>query len=174
MVKFFGWFVGLLVALFLLELTPPVQTYFVVPWTNMLASISTSIVTLFDPNVVATGNVMRNNVNGFAVGIEAGCNGVEAAIVLIAAMLAFPAPWRYRAIGIVIGIVAVQLLNIVRVISLFYIGQWDFAVFEWAHQYVWQALIMLDVLVVWLVWVRRVPHAGGTAAPPGPPALAAG
>ena len=51
-----------------------------------------------------------------------------------------------------------QVLNIVRVISLFYLGQWDFAVFEWAHLYVWQALIMLDVLVVWLIWVRRVPR----------------
>ena len=53
--------------------------------------------------------------------------------------------------------VAVQLLNVVRVISLFYIGQWNFDVFEWAHLYVWQALIMLDVLIVWLIWVRRVP-----------------
>jgi exosortase H (IPTLxxWG-CTERM-specific) len=173
MIRFFAWFVGLLVLLFLLELTPPVQAYFVTPWTSMLASISTSIVTLFDANVVADGNVMRNTVNGFAVVIAAGCNGVEAAIVLIAAMLAFPAPWLYRAIGIAIGIAAVQILNIVRVISLFYIGQWDFAVFEWAHQYVWQALIMLDVLVVWLVWVRRVPLAPD-ATPPGPPALAAG
>lgn len=173
MIKFFAWFVGMLVVLFLLELTPPVQTYFVMPWTNMLATISTFIVTLFDPNVVASGNVMRDNVNGFAVAIEAGCNGVEAAIVLVAAMLAFPAPWRYRILGIGIGIAAVQLLNIVRVISLFYIGQWDFAVFEWAHQYVWQALIMLDVLIVWLIWVRRVP-AGADGAPPGPPALAAG
>ena len=174
MIRFFAWFVGLLTLLFLLELTPPVQAYFVMPWTNMLASISTSIVTLFDPNVVASGNVMRNNVNGFAVAIEAGCNGVEAAIVLVAAMLAFPAPWRYRILGIAIGIAAVQLLNIVRVISLFYIGQWDFSVFEWAHQYVWQALIMLDVLVVWLIWVRRVPSGDGPAAPGPPPALATG
>ena len=29
--------------------------------------------------------------------------------------------------------------------------------FEWAHLYVWQALIMLDVLIVWLVWVRTLP-----------------
>jgi exosortase H (IPTLxxWG-CTERM-specific) len=174
MIRFFAWFVGLLVVLFLLELTPPVQAYFVVPWTNMLASISTFLVTLFDPSVVASGNVMRDTVNGFAVAIEAGCNGVEAAIVLVAAMLAFPAPWRYRAIGIAIGIAAVQILNIVRVISLFYIGQWDFAVFEWAHQYVWQALIMLDVLVVWLIWVRRVPAAADAAPPSPPPALAPG
>jgi hypothetical protein len=31
-------------------------------------------------------------------------------------------------------------------------------VFEWAHLYVWQALIMLDVLVVWLLWVRTLPR----------------
>jgi exosortase/archaeosortase family protein len=52
----------------------------------------------------------------------------------------------------------VQGLNIVRVISLFYLGQWNFSVFEWAHLYVWQALIMLDVLIVWLVWVRLLPR----------------
>ena len=173
MVRFFVLFVVLLAVMFGLELTPWAQQFLVVPWTNALAAISTSIVTLFDANVVASGNVMRNTANGFAVAIEAGCNGVEAAIVLVAAMLAFPAPWSYRALGIAIGIAAVQILNIVRVISLFYIGQWDFAVFEWTHQYVWQALIMLDVLVVWLIWVRRIPPASD-ASPPGPPALAAG
>jgi len=68
-------------------------------------------------------------------------------------------------------VVAVQLLNVVRVISLFYIGQWNREAFEWAHQYVWQALIMLDVLIVWLIWVRRVPRDGDEAVPP--PALAA-
>jgi hypothetical protein len=47
----------------------------------------------------------------------------------------------------------------VRVISLFYLGQWDYQIFEWAHLYVWQALIMLDVLVVWLIWVRTLPRA---------------
>jgi exosortase H (IPTLxxWG-CTERM-specific) len=57
-----------------------------------------------------------------------------------------------------IGIIAVQGLNIVRVISLFYLGQWNFNVFEWAHLYVWQALIMLDVLVVWLLWIRTLPR----------------
>ena len=170
MARFFVAFLVLLAVLFAVELTPWAQAYFVVPWTNALAAISTSVVTLFDPNVVASGKVIRSTTNGFAVSIEAGCNGVEATLVLCAAILAFPAPWRHKLAGLAIGVVAVQLLNIVRVISLFYIGQWDFAVFEWAHQYVWQALIMLDVLIVWLIWVRRVPAAD--IAPP--PALAAG
>ena len=170
MARFFVVFLILLAVLFAVELTPWAQAYFVVPWTNALAAISTSIVTLFDPNVVASGKVIRSTTNGFAVSIEAGCNGVEATLVLCAAILAFPAPWRHKLAGLAVGVVAVQLLNIVRVISLFYIGQWDFAVFEWAHQYVWQALIMLDVLIVWLIWVRRVPAADDAP----PPALAAG
>ena len=174
MIRFFVLFVVVLAVLFGLELTPWAQEWFVVPWTNTLATISTSIVTMFDPNVVATGKVIRSATNGFAVSIEAGCNGVEATLVLLAAMLAFPAPWRHKIVGFIIGVLAVQLLNIVRVISLFYLGQWNFEAFEWAHLYVWQGLIMLDVLIVWLIWVRRVPRGGDDRLPPAaPPALAA-
>lgn len=170
MIRFFLLFLVLQAAFFGAELTPWVQEYFVVPWTNQLANISATLVTLFDPNVAAAGKVLRSTTNGFAVSIEAGCNGVEATIVLLAAILAFPAPWKNKLIGLLAGTVAVQGLNVIRVISLFYLGQWDIHVFEWAHLYVWQALIMLDVLIVWLVWVRtlpRAPDAGGSGE--GPP-----
>ena len=110
--------------------------------------------------------------NGFAVSIEAGCNGVEATIVLLAAILAFPAPWKHKLVGVAAGIVAVQGLNVLRVISLFYLGQWNRDVFEWAHLYVWQALIMLDVLIVWLVWVRTLPPVERDAGAGPPPASA--
>ena len=169
MLRFFVTFVAVLAVLFGFELTPPAQRYFVVPWTDALAAISAWLVTLFDPGVTATGNVLRSGANGFAVSIEAGCNGVEATLVLAAAMLAFPAPWRRKLAGLAVGIVAVQGLNIIRVLSLFYLGQWNYRVFEWAHLYVWQALIMLDVLIVWLVWVRLLPRSEDSHDRPGGP-----
>jgi exosortase H (IPTLxxWG-CTERM-specific) len=164
MVRFFIWFLILQAGLFGLELTPWAQKWFVVPWTDTLAAISAGIVKVFDPHVVSQGKVLQNTTNGFAVSIEAGCNGVEATIVLIAAILAFPASWKRKLIGLAAGIVAVQGLNIARVISLFYLGQWNFNAFEWAHLYVWQALIMLDVLIVWLLWVRTLPRGAPVAA----------
>jgi len=164
MVRFFIWFLIMQAGLFGLELTPWAQKWFVVPWTDTLAAISAGIVKVFDPHVVSQGKVLQNTTNGFAVSIEAGCNGVEATIVLIAAILAFPASWKRKLIGLAAGIVAVQGLNIVRVISLFYLGQWNFNAFEWAHLYVWQALIMLDVLIVWLLWVRTLPRGAPVAA----------
>jgi exosortase H (IPTLxxWG-CTERM-specific) len=159
MVRFFLAFLVLQALLFGTELTPWGQRWFVVPWTDTLAAISADIVKVFDPGVMADGKVLQSGSNGFAVSIEAGCNGVEATIVLVAAILAFPAPWRSKLVGLAVGVVAVQGLNIIRVISLFYLGQWSFDAFDFAHQYVWQALIMLDVLIVWLLWVRTLPRA---------------
>lgn len=157
MLRFFILFIIILIALFVAELTPPVQRAVVLPWTEALARISAGLITLFDPHVVSLGKILRSTTNGFAVSIEAGCNGVEATIILLSAIVAFPAPWKYRLIGIAAGFAAIQGLNLVRVISLFYIGQWNMAVFEWAHLYIWQALIMFDALIVWLLWIRMMP-----------------
>ncbi|MDR2711212.1 MAG: exosortase H [Burkholderiales bacterium] len=158
MVRFFILFVVLIAVLFGLELTPWAERWLVDPWTIALARISTWLVALFDGQVEVSGRVIRSLSNGFGVSIERGCNGVEATLVLVSAMLAFPASWKHKISGIVSGFVAVQALNIVRVISLFYLGQWNYQAFEWAHLYVWQALIMLDVLIVFLVWIRLLPR----------------
>ena len=174
MLRFFILFVVILVTLFAAELTQPVQNAVVLPWTGALARISAGLITLFDSNVAAYGKILQSTTNGFAVSIEAGCNGIEAAVVLIAAMLAFPAPWKHRVLGILVGLTAVQVLNIVRVISLFYLGQWNMTVFEWAHLYLWQALIMLDVLIVWLVWIRMLPPSSSSSDVPPPPPAGAG
>jgi len=40
---------------------------------------------------------------------------------------------------------------------LFYLLQWNPVWFEWVHLYFWQALIMLDGLIVYLFWVRMLP-----------------
>ena len=157
MIRFLVLFLVIQLALFTAELTPPIQKLVVVPFTEAIAAISAWLVTLFDPDVVSSGIVLFDRQSKFAVSIEAGCNGVEATIVLVAAMVAFPAPWRMKLIGIAAGFIAIQAMNLVRIISLFYIGQWNDTVFEWAHLYIWQALIMLDVLFVFLIWLRFLP-----------------
>ena len=113
----------------------------------------------FDPGVVADGSTITQPSNGFAVTILAGCNGIEAMIILAAALLAYPAPLKHKVLGLAAGIAAIQVLNLVRIVSLFYIGQWNRDVFEWAHLYAWQVLIMLDALIVWLLWLKTLPRA---------------
>jgi exosortase H (IPTLxxWG-CTERM-specific) len=157
MLRFALLFTVLLITLFTLELLPLGQQWVVIPFTELIANVSVWIIQFFDQGVSAYGIVVQDKASGFAVSIEAGCNGVEASIVLIAAMLAFPASWRLKLIGVGIGILAIQVMNLLRIITLFYLGQWSQTAFEWAHLYIWQSLIILDVLVVFLIWLRFLP-----------------
>lgn len=177
MLRFFLLFIVLQLSLFGVNMLSWVQMHLVLPWTALLAHSCAVLVKMFDASAASAGKVLWNTVTGFGVSIEPGCNGIEACIVLFAAIVAFPATWRHKLIGLGAGLVAVQGLNIVRVISLFYLGQWSTPVFNFAHEYLWQALIMLDVLVVWLLWVRAgnksqqslPPSDEPPSSPPGPP-----
>jgi len=154
MYKFIFIFITCLLVLFTIELLNPVQATVIQPFTAGLAWVSASVILPFDDTVISTGRILRDSVTGFAVSIESGCNGVEASIVLIAGVLAFPATWSQRVIAIVLGFAAIQGLNILRIISLFYLGQWNFDIFEWTHLYLWPVLIMLDVLLVFAIYLR--------------------
>jgi exosortase H (IPTLxxWG-CTERM-specific) len=154
MLRFVTTFLLILIGLFTLEMLSPVQEHVITPFTSMLAHLSAVLILPFDNSVVAYGKILQFKDSGFAVSIEAGCNGVEATIVLIAAIGAFPANWRARLIAIGLGFLAIQVLNIVRIISLFYLGNWNLEYFSWIHLYLWPALIMLDVLVVFIVYLR--------------------
>jgi exosortase H (IPTLxxWG-CTERM-specific) len=152
--RFLPIFFGVQLGLFALVQVALVKQYLVLPWTGLLARTCASIVTLFDANAAAMGKVLWNPATGQGVSIEPGCNGVEAYIILVAAIAAFPSTWRDRLWGLVLGFSAIQGINVLRVISLFYLGQWSEAAFHLFHTYLWQGLIMLDVLVFWLVWAR--------------------
>lgn len=150
-------FLLILGALFVAELLQPVDHYVIEPFTGAIAHVCAWLVSTFDPHAFAMGKELHSTTNGFAISIERGCNGIEAVIILISAMLAYPAPWRYKLLGIGAGFVAIQALNLVRIISLFYLGQWNRTWFDWFHLYLWQALIVLDALVAFLVWLRWLP-----------------
>ena len=158
MLRFLIFFLIIQSVLFGVEMLQPVQSAIILPWTSLLADVSGALMSAFDPNIATTGKVVSSTLNGFAVSIEPGCNGVEAMLILLAAIIAFPSPLLYKLKGLFWGFMAIQGMNLLRIISLFYLGQWSQTLFDWAHLYIWQALIMLDPLVVFLVWIHYLPR----------------
>ena len=154
MFRFLAIFLLLLTSLFFIELQEPIQQKLIDPFTSSLARASVIIIMLFDENVTTHGRIIQSTVNFFSVSIEAGCNGVEAAIVLFSAILAFPAKIIHKAIAVILGLITIQILNVARIISLFYLGQWNMDLFSWVHLYLWPVLIMLDVLLVFLIYLN--------------------
>jgi len=181
MLRFAVLFCLLLVGLFTLEVLDPVDRHVILPFTTGLAHFTTGLISLFDKDAEAIGKMIRSTDVPFAVSIERGCNGVEALIILFSAVFAFPATLRQKLIGFAFGFLAIQGLNIVRIVSLFYIGKWEQSQclpdvacskvwFDWFHMYLWQALIILDALVSWLLWLRWLPRSRTGANSPLAPA----
>jgi len=158
MLRFILAFIICLAVLFTAELLQPVQTYVILPFTSAVAHVSAGLMQLFDHGVVAQQNDILDAATGSGIEIVAGCNGVEAVLILVSAVLAFPAPWKHKLIGIGLGFLAIQALNLVRIISLFYLHEHAPVWFDWFHLYLWQALIILDALVFWLIWLRWLPR----------------
>lgn len=173
MLRFLLIFVTSLLVLFTLDVLTVVEVHFVDPFNALLATVSAKLIALFGGDAISQGKVIISIGTGLAVSIERVCNGIEAVIILVSAMIAFPARFTHKLIGIVVGTLAIQALNLVRIISLYYLHQWNSVWFEWFHSYIWQALIVLDALVMFLLWLRYLPRPA--AAPvSGPPAADAG
>ena len=86
------------------------------------------------------------------------CGAIEIMAIFIAAVLAFPATWRSRLIGMMIGIPLMYGVNIFRLFCLAIIGAMDPTRkwFIFAHEYVWQAVFIIFVVAVWMAWVEYV------------------
>jgi len=160
---FLAKFLALLVALYALVAWNPVNDAVIVPFTAAIARVSGFLLNALGEKVSVAGTEIRSG--NFGVQIENGCNGVEAALLFGSAVLAFPAPWRRRLIGLVGGFVAIQLLNFVRVVSLFWIGAHHPALFSSSHTVLWQSVIVLASVLLFLFWASRgeKPRAAGTA-----------
>jgi len=131
----------------------PVNDRVIVPFTAGVAHVSAAALNALGENVTVAGTQLR--AAGFSVDIENGCNGVETALLFCSAVLAFPASWRARVAGLLLGFVAIQLLNLVRVVTLFWIGHHRPALFSAAHTVLWQSAVVIAGVLLFLLWTSR-------------------
>ncbi|HSX61742.1 MAG TPA: exosortase H [Tahibacter sp.] len=169
MLRFLAIFVASLLVLFTLDVLTVVEVHVIDPFNALLATVSAKLIALFGGDAISQGKIILSVSTGLAVSIERVCNGIEAVIILASAMIAFPARFTHKLVGIALGTLAIQALNLVRIISLYYLHQWSSVWFEWFHSYIWQALIVLDALVMFLLWLRYLPRPARAEPPADPP-----
>ena len=159
-IQFLVLFVVLLGAGFTLISVHWVNDHVIEPFTGGIAHASGAALNLLGQNVTMQGTVIRNA--RFAVNIRNGCNGVEAMLIFLAAVLAFPASWKSRLAGLGLGILAIQVVNLVRVVALFLTGIYFPKIFDTSHTVIWQTIVILFGVVLWIFWANRF------ATPPAP------
>jgi exosortase H (IPTLxxWG-CTERM-specific) len=152
-VGFLGRFVLLLIVFYFIVASRPVNDHVIVPFTAGIAAASGQVLRMIGEPASVAGTEIHSGT--FGVNIENGCNGVETALLLAAAVLAFPAGWRQRLVGFFLGFVAIQILNLIRVVSLVWIGRHRPTLFDSSHTVIWQSAVVLFGVLLFLVWASR-------------------
>ncbi len=133
----------------------PVNDHVIVPFTEGITSISAAMLRgIGQVAEVSEGTLIRTT--GFIVDVKNGCNGIEAIILLIAAIGAYPAPIKQRLFGIIAASIALQAINIVRIAMLVWLGAHYPDIFQLFHVAVWQTVIILISVLLFLLWSSRI------------------
>jgi exosortase H (IPTLxxWG-CTERM-specific) len=152
-IQFLVLFIVLLGGGFALVAWQPVNDGFVEPFTAGIAKVSAKILDLLGQETTMNGTRVYGR--NFAVDIENGCNGIEAMIIFLSATLSFPASWKARMTGLVIGAIGIQIVNLVRVVALFLTGVYFPSLFDSSHTVVWQTVVILFAVLLWIFWAQR-------------------
>ena len=156
--RFVGTFV-LLMALFYGLTFVPLLSKRVLPYYMQLnARASVVILNILGEGASANGTAVISP--RYSVDIRHGCDAIEPSALFIAAVLAFPGRWLSKLPGLLAGTVVLAIINLVRIVSLFYTGIYKPRWFEAMHVDVWQPVFILLALTLWVFWALWATRGG--------------
>jgi exosortase H (IPTLxxWG-CTERM-specific) len=124
-------------------------------WTAAYLRLYTRVVAwpigVFDPHVSAHGNLLAGR---FSMQIVKSCDAMEGNILFTSALLAFPAPWRRKAVALVVGLQALMGLNLVRLFVLYWVGVYAPSAFEFLHLDVWPLVMIASAAIDFVLCIR--------------------
>jgi exosortase/archaeosortase family protein len=89
--------------------------------------------------------------------VNRGCDGTGAALIVIAAIAAFPARWSARWPGILVGLAGVYAINAVRIATLLWAAVHRPTWLDTLHVDVWQPAMMVFSFGLFLLWSLTLP-----------------
>ena len=86
--------------------------------------------------------------------IEEGCDAIAPAILYIISVAIFPIATKTKWKGLIYGLLAIAVLNIIRIVTLFLTGIYAPSLFEFMHVDFWQAIFIVFTVGLWIYWMK--------------------
>jgi exosortase H (IPTLxxWG-CTERM-specific) len=150
-IVFVARFFAALIVFYLVIASNPVNDHVIVPFTELIVHTTAFVLRGMHEPIEVVGTVIRTSPR-FALDVRNGCNAVEAMMLLAAAMIAFPATLRSRLTGLLVASAAIQIVNLVRISSLVWLGEHHREAFDIVHVAVWQTIVILFALTMFVFW----------------------
>lgn len=122
------------------------------PYLAFIARLTGGILRVLGQDTTVTDTAIRSP--EFSMGIVRGCDAIEPMAALVAAVVASPAAMWTKIPGILVGTLAFLVVNLVRLVSLFYVGIYFPNAFEVVHLDIWQVAFIALIICFWAIWFR--------------------
>jgi exosortase H (IPTLxxWG-CTERM-specific) len=116
------------------------------------AQVSNWILVMFGQHSHVTGSTISGPVA--TISIMRGCDALDPILVLCAGILAYPSSWRRKVIGLVLGVAAMFIMNVVRILSLYVIELKAPTLFDPVHLDIWPVIFVSLAVLLWFAWMR--------------------
>lgn len=70
--------------------------------------------------------------------------------------MAYPASWKERGYGLLIGLIVINVINIVRIVILGYVLMNHKSIFDVMHNYITQNIMIVFVFLLFLVYLNLI------------------
>jgi exosortase/archaeosortase family protein len=154
--RFVGLFALLMGVFYVASITSWFEDLVWVPYLRLNADVSNGILRLLGQDVTVDDRTISSL--RCTILVERGCDAIYPAALYLAAVLAFPVSGRSKLPGVLIGAPALLVINLIRIVSLYFVAAYWRRAFEMMHLEVWQALFIFLAVLFWGIWAWWATH----------------
>jgi exosortase H (IPTLxxWG-CTERM-specific) len=124
-------------------------------YSRMIVIITSAVLSVLGMPVTHSGTLIH--LPTVTLDVVFGCNGLDAAMIFAIAVIAYPAPWKKKLIGIAGGFAVLQVINIIRIVILAYLANSGVHLtqyFEYIHLYVAQGMMIAISLGIFFLYLN--------------------
>ena len=84
------------------------------------------------------------------------CNGLEVFVLYIGFIICMPSSFWRKTKYIILGILLLDVINILRCVGLIYLKEYFDVYFDFAHHYLFKAAVYTATLIIWGYFARKI------------------
>lgn len=84
------------------------------------------------------------------------CNGLELMVLYVGFIICMPALFWRKIKYIILGLITLHLINIIRCVGLIYLREYYHQYFDFAHHYLFNAMVYTGTLLIWMLFSRKI------------------
>ncbi|KAB1067347.1 hypothetical protein F6U93_11220 [Tamlana haliotis] len=84
------------------------------------------------------------------------CNGLELMVLYIGFIICMPSKFWRKVKYIILGLIVLDAINILRCVGLIYLREYYHNYFDFAHHYLFKAVIYATSFLIWYIFARKI------------------